>query len=173
VPVEEPSTASNSEVGRRNRDFRFTPESELKSNIAACPKCAIYERGNGGRCSGGGYQKAKAVGAASLLRPCSQRPRSRCSPDKRHELASQHVPPKARYRVYSLAPCDWAASEKWHPTGLKRDHARCVQGQKRKWPRLNGMSVLPSGADILRPPLHVRFVPIVLKKSFWVTSEIF
>jgi len=41
-----------------------------------------------------------------------------------------------------------------------------VPGQKRKWPRLNGMSVLPSGADILRPPLHVRFVPIVLKKSF-------
>jgi hypothetical protein len=33
-------------------------------------------------------------------------------------------------------------------------------GQKRKWPRLNGMSVLPSGADIGRPPRHFRFVPL-------------
>ena len=32
-------------------------------------------------------------------------------------------------------------------------------GQKRKWPRWNGMSVLPSTTDIVRPPLHVRFVP--------------
>ena len=67
----------------------------------------------------------------------------------------------------TLPLCDGAASEKCHTigagflTGLMSE-----LGQKRKWPRLNGMSVLPSGADILRPPLHVRFVPIVLKKSF-------
>jgi hypothetical protein len=34
------------------------------------------------------------------------------------------------------------------------------QGQKRKWPRLNGMSVLPSRADIVRPTRHFRFVPV-------------
>jgi hypothetical protein len=32
-------------------------------------------------------------------------------------------------------------------------------GQTRKYLRLKGMSVLPSGADIVRPPRHVRFVP--------------
>jgi hypothetical protein len=32
-------------------------------------------------------------------------------------------------------------------------------GQKRKRPRLHGMSVLPSGADIGRPHAQVRFVP--------------
>jgi hypothetical protein len=30
-------------------------------------------------------------------------------------------------------------------------------GQKRKWPRWNGMSVLPFTTDIVRPPRHVRF----------------
>jgi hypothetical protein len=34
-----------------------------------------------------------------------------------------------------------------------------VGGQKRKSPRWNGMSVLPSTTDIVRPPRHVRFVP--------------
>jgi len=29
-------------------------------------------------------------------------------------------------------------------------------GQTRKWPRLHGMSVLPSRADIVRPSRHVR-----------------
>jgi hypothetical protein len=29
------------------------------------------------------------------------------------------------------------------------------------------MSALPSTADIVRPPSHVRFVPILLQKSFW------
>jgi hypothetical protein len=33
-------------------------------------------------------------------------------------------------------------------------------GQRRKWLRLNGTSVLPSRADIVRLPRHVRFVPI-------------
>jgi hypothetical protein len=28
---------SNSEVGGRNREVRFTPESRLNSDIAACP----------------------------------------------------------------------------------------------------------------------------------------
>jgi hypothetical protein len=37
-------------------------------------------------------------------------------------------------------------------------------GQKRKWPRQNGMSVVPSR---VRPSPHVRFVPILLQKSFW------
>jgi hypothetical protein len=32
-------------------------------------------------------------------------------------------------------------------------------GQKRKWSRLNGMSVLPPRADLVRPSRHVRFVP--------------
>src|SRR5258708_19758195 len=32
-------------------------------------------------------------------------------------------------------------------------------GQKRKWPRLNGKSVLPSRADIVRLSQHVRKVP--------------
>jgi hypothetical protein len=31
--------------------------------------------------------------------------------------------------------------------------------RKRKWPRWNGMSVLPSTADIVRPLRQVRFVP--------------
>jgi hypothetical protein len=31
--------------------------------------------------------------------------------------------------------------------------------KKRKWPCLIGMSVLPSRADLVRPPRHVRFVP--------------
>jgi hypothetical protein len=38
VPVEEPSTASNSEVGGRNREVRFTPRSRLNSDIAASSK---------------------------------------------------------------------------------------------------------------------------------------
>jgi hypothetical protein len=32
-------------------------------------------------------------------------------------------------------------------------------GQKRKWPRLVGMSVLPSAGDIVGPLSHVRLVP--------------
>jgi hypothetical protein len=32
-------------------------------------------------------------------------------------------------------------------------------GQKRKWPCLNGMSVLPPRADLVSPARHVRFVP--------------
>jgi hypothetical protein len=32
-------------------------------------------------------------------------------------------------------------------------------GHKRKWPRLNGMSVLPPTADVVGPPRYVRFVP--------------
>ena len=34
-----------------------------------------------------------------------------------------------------------------------------VLGQKRKWPCLNGMSVLPPRADLVSPARHVRFVP--------------
>ena len=34
-----------------------------------------------------------------------------------------------------------------------------ASGQKRKCARLRGMSALPSTADIVRPPRHVRFVP--------------
>jgi hypothetical protein len=34
------SVGSNSEVGGRNREVRFTPESRLNSDIAACPKGA-------------------------------------------------------------------------------------------------------------------------------------
>jgi hypothetical protein len=33
-------------------------------------------------------------------------------------------------------------------------------GQKRKWPGFSGMSGLPPGADIVRPPRHVRKVPL-------------
>jgi hypothetical protein len=40
-------------------------------------------------------------------------------------------------------------------------------GQNRKWPRLNGKSVLPSEADTVRLLPYVRFVPILLQKSFW------
>ena len=40
-------------------------------------------------------------------------------------------------------------------------------GQTRKCPRSEGMSVLPPTADIGTPTAQVRFVPIVLKKSFW------
>jgi hypothetical protein len=42
-----------------------------------------------------------------------------------------------------------------------------AMGQKRKCPRLNGTSLLPSRADIVGLPRHVRKVPIVLQKSFW------
>jgi hypothetical protein len=41
--LDEPSnvrSGSNSEVGGRNREVRFTPESRLNSDIAACPKGA-------------------------------------------------------------------------------------------------------------------------------------
>jgi hypothetical protein len=34
-----------------------------------------------------------------------------------------------------------------------------VVGQKRKWPTLNGMSALPSDADIVCETGHVRKVP--------------
>jgi hypothetical protein len=47
-------------------------------------------------------------------------------------------------------------------------------GQNRKCPRLHGMSVLPSRADIVRLPRHVRFVPmsdIAMPKSV-IRSEI-
>jgi len=42
---------------------------------------------------------------------------------------------------------------------LSRKRLESVVGQKRKWPRLNGKSVLPSRADIVRLPQHVRKVP--------------
>src|SRR5258705_6606896 len=35
-----------------------------------------------------------------------------------------------------------------------------AQGRSRKLARLNGMSVLPSTADVVGPPRHVRFVPV-------------
>src|SRR5712671_6691454 len=34
-----------------------------------------------------------------------------------------------------------------------------AQGRSRKLARLNGMSVLPSTADVVGPPRYVRFVP--------------
>src|SRR5260370_38264256 len=34
-----------------------------------------------------------------------------------------------------------------------------IRGKSRKLARLNGMSVLPSTADVVGPPRHVRFVP--------------
>ena len=34
------------------------------------------------------------------------------------------------------------------------------QGQTRKCPRLHGTSVVPSRADVVRPPQHVRLVPL-------------
>jgi hypothetical protein len=37
APVEEPSTASNSEVRRRNGDFRFTPKRRHQADIAGGP----------------------------------------------------------------------------------------------------------------------------------------
>jgi hypothetical protein len=40
-------------------------------------------------------------------------------------------------------------------------------GQTRKSPSFAGMSVRPLGADIARRERHVRFVPILLQKSFW------
>jgi hypothetical protein len=38
-------------------------------------------------------------------------------------------------------------------------------GQKQKFPGSRGASVLPSGADIVSLPRHVRLVPILLQKS--------
>ena len=46
-------------------------------------------------------------------------------------------------------------------------------GHKRKCPRLRCMSVLPSRADIVRPPRPVSFVPILLQKSFWGDERTF
>ena len=43
--------------------------------------------------------------------------------------------------------------------------ARVRSGRSRKLARLNGMSVLPSTADVVGPPRHVRSVPILLQKS--------
>src|SRR5258705_8004386 len=37
VPVEEPSTASNSDVGGRNREVRFHPDSYQTADIAGSP----------------------------------------------------------------------------------------------------------------------------------------
>jgi len=34
-------------------------------------------------------------------------------------------------------------------------------GQSRKWPRISGMTALPSRADIARPPRHVSFAPAI------------
>jgi len=39
-------------------------------------------------------------------------------------------------------------------------------GQSRKLARLKGMSVLPSTADVVGPPRHVRFVPEAEMASF-------
>ena len=52
---------SNSEVGGRNREVRFTPESRLNSDIAACPFGAMY--GRRPRCK---KRPARAQGLASL-----------------------------------------------------------------------------------------------------------
>jgi len=43
-----------------------------------------------------------------------------------------------------------------------------AEGQKRKWPRWNGMSVLPSTTDIVRPLRHVRFVPVADQRYLFV-----
>jgi hypothetical protein len=50
------------------RDVETSNHREVLTLDKAVEAELIYERGNGGRCSGGGHQKAKAVGAASLLR---------------------------------------------------------------------------------------------------------
>jgi hypothetical protein len=47
VPVEEPSTASNSEVELCNADFRFTPQSRHPAAGLASPESA--KGGSGGR----------------------------------------------------------------------------------------------------------------------------
>ena len=51
------------------------------------------------------------------------------------------------------------------PNGLQNQVGATQLGQNRKWPHLNGKSVLPSEADIVRLLPHVRFVPILLQKS--------
>src|ERR1035437_10234816 len=54
-------SGSNSEVGGRNREVRFIPESRLNSDIAACPFGAMY--GRRPRCK---KRPARAQGLASL-----------------------------------------------------------------------------------------------------------
>src|SRR5450432_3035615 len=51
VPVEEPSTASKADLTAPKSNFRFAPESGLKSDIAACPKSA-NKRHQARRCIG-------------------------------------------------------------------------------------------------------------------------
>jgi hypothetical protein len=43
VPVEEPSTASNSEVELADADFRFTPESGRPAGGLGCPLGASFD----------------------------------------------------------------------------------------------------------------------------------
>src|SRR6202140_3631314 len=44
-------------------------------------------------------------------------------------------------------------------------------GQSRKLARLNGMSVLPSTADVVRPHRHVRFVPLPDSSTAAIASQ--
>ena len=54
----------------------------------------------------------------------------------------------------------------WRNTGIVSSAgSTSVKGPSRKWPHLNGKSVLPSEADIVRLLPHVRFVPIPLQRS--------
>ena len=50
------------------------------------------------------------------------------------------------------------------PTDIRYDGAMSELGQKRKCPGSRGTSVLPSAADIVSLPRHVRLVPIVFAK---------
>jgi hypothetical protein len=43
-----------------------------------------------------------------------------------------------------------------------RSKSTSDSGQSRKWLRINGMTALPSRADIARPPRHVSFVSFAI-----------
>jgi hypothetical protein len=51
-----------------------------------------------------------------------------------------------------------AARENLHTIGHQADRTHVAFGQNRKWPHLNGKSVLPSEADSVRLLPHVRLM---------------
>src|SRR6478672_9022731 len=75
----------------------------------------------------------------------------------------QQLRVKRRYLIQQDKEYNNAGHEPDDPAGYKafaaRPDVKSGSGQSRKLARLNGMSVLPSTADVVGPPRHVRFVP--------------
>ena len=75
----------------------------------------------------------------------------------------QQLRVKRRYLIQQDEEYNNAGHEPDDPAGCKafaaRPDVKSGSGQSRKLARLNRMSVLPSTADVVGPPRHVRLVP--------------